>query len=62
MVSVKTAAGWTGVAVALSTVNVGLGWIACVGTRVGCTTGKLVGRQVGDVGTVGSGGVADPLF
>jgi len=62
MVSVKIAADWTGVAGALSAVNVGPGWAACVGARVGCTTGKLVGRTAGDACTVGSGSAADPLL
>jgi len=62
MVSVKAAAGWTGVAAAPSTVSVGLGWTACVGARVGCTTGKLVGRPVGGMGAVRPGVAGHPLF
>jgi hypothetical protein len=62
MVSVKTAAGCTGVAVALSTVNVGLGWTVVAGARVGCTIGKLVGRPVGAAGAVGSGSVVGLLL
>ena len=47
---------------ALGVVAVGLGWSVAAGVRVNCIIGKLVGRFVVGVGTVGSGGVADPLF
>jgi hypothetical protein len=61
MVRVKTAVDWTGVAVALDAVKVGLGWMVSAGVRVNCIIGKVVGRPVVGVGTVGSGGVVDPL-